>query len=56
MKSKLYRVVMKNGHQLTVCAPNGVRAEELAFHQYHLAVGKWVGVETVELAEGYDIA
>ena len=55
-KMKLYRVTMKNGKQLTIVADCETRAEELAFHQYHMAVGAWVGVEMAELAEGYDIA
>ena len=54
--NKLYVVRMKNGARLTIVADCETRAEQLAFHQYHQVTGKWMGVETAELAEGYDIA
>lgn len=53
---KLYRAVMRNGALLTVTARNEVEASDRAFSNYHTATGNWAGVETVELAEGYDVA
>jgi hypothetical protein len=47
---------MRSGAVLTILADSETRAEELAFHQYHQATGGWSGVESVELAEGYDVA
>jgi hypothetical protein len=53
---RLYRATMKNGKTLTVVARSEMAATDAAFSQFNKFSGNWVGVETVELAEGYDIA
>ena len=52
---RLYRATMMNGQTLTVVARCEIGATDAAFSLYNKATGNWVGVETVELAEGYDI-
>ena len=54
--SVLYRVVMEDASALTVLAESETDASEKAVAQYFHAVGRYATVESVDLAEGYDVA
>ena len=53
---KLYRVGMKDGSFLTVAASSEEQAGNCAAHLYYQATQKWMGVETVDVWGGYDVA
>jgi hypothetical protein len=52
----LYRVTMEDASALTVLAESETDASEKAVAQYFHAVGRYATVESVDLAEGYDVA